>query len=76
MKTSEVNQNLIGKEVEIIGTGLMVKGIVTGIFEDKHAKGIEVEHEPVHWGDDIFTNTTSMARKWDEFGSLRHAKLI
>jgi len=76
MKIQEVNTGLIGKKVEIIVTGEMVKGIITGIFEDKHRKGIEVNHEPVQWGEDVFTNTTSTARKFDEFGSLRHAKLI
>ena len=76
MKIQEVNTGLIGRKVEIIVTGEMVKGIITGIFEDKHHKGIEVNHEPVQWGEDVFTNTTSTARKFDEFGSLRHAKLI
>ena len=76
MKTQEINKNLIGKEVEIIVTGLMVKGIVTGIYENKHAKGIEVEHEPVYWGDQVLTNTISRARKFDDFGSLRHARLV
>jgi len=76
MTTQEINSGLIGKQVEIIVTGLMVKGIITGIVEDKFRKGIEVNHEPVQWGQDVFTNTTSTARKWDEFGSLRHAKLI
>lgn len=76
MRIQEVNTGLIGKKVEIIVTGEMVKGIITGIFEDNHRKGIEVNHEPVQWGEDVFTNTTSTARKFDEFGSLRHAKLL
>ena len=76
MKTQEINSKLIGKKVEIIVTGLMVKGIITGIVEDQFRKGIEVNHEPVQWGQDILTNTTSTARKYDEFGSLKNAKLI
>ena len=76
MTTKEVNKGLIGKKVEIMVTGLMVKGTITGIVEDKHVKGIAVEHEPVHWGDQVLTNTHSTARKFDEFGSLGHAKLI
>ena len=76
MTTQEINSKLIGKKVEIIVTGLMVKGIITGIVEDQFRKGIEVNHEPVQWGQDILTNTTSTARKYDEFGSLKNAKLI
>ena len=76
MKTSEINKSLIGKEVKIMVTGLMVKGIVTGIYENENAKGIEVNHEPVNWGGEIYTNSTPWARKCDEFGSLQHAKLI
>ena len=76
MTTQEINSKLIGKKVEIIVTGLMVKGIITGIVEDQFRKGIEVNHEPVQWGQDTLTNTTSTARKYDEFGSLKYAKLI
>ena len=76
MTTQEINNGLIGNKVEIIVTGLMVKGIITGIVEDQFRKGIEVNHEPVQWGQEIFTNTTSTARKFDQFGSLKHAKLI
>lgn len=76
MTTQEVNAKLIGKEVEIIVTGLMVKGIITEIHDDKYSKGIRVIHEPVQWGNDIFTNTLTTARKFDEFGSLGYAKLI
>lgn len=76
MTTTEINKSLIGKEVEIIVTGLMVKGIVTGIYECEYAKGIEVNHEPVNWGGEIYTNSTSLARKSDDWGCLQHAKLI
>ncbi|MCH1614041.1 MAG: hypothetical protein L7S72_12185 [Flavobacteriales bacterium] len=87
MKTKEVNTNLIGKKVEIIVTerlrnvkkSLMIEGIVTGIFEDKYTKGIEVKHKPVIWGlvdSDVFTKSTLMARKFDESGNLQLAKLI
>ena len=44
--------------------------------ENENAKGIEVNHEPVNWGGEIYTNSTPWARKCDEFGSLQHAKLI
>jgi len=76
MKTSEVNTSLIGKKVEIIVTGLMVKGIVTGIYENKSTKGIKVNHEPVNWGGAIITQSKSLARIRDEFGSLEYAKII
>ena len=60
MTTTEVNKSLIGKEVEIMVTGLMVKGVVTGIYECEYSKGIEVNHEPVNWGGEIYTNSTSI----------------
>ena len=76
MKTSEVNTSLIGKKVEIMVTGLMVKGIVTAIYECNHAKGIIVNHEPVNWGNEIYTTSTSLSRKSDDWGNLEYAKLI
>ena len=76
MTTQEVNEKLIGKEVEIIVTGLMVKGIVTEIYNNKYSKGIRVTHEPVQWGNDIYTTSLTSARKFDEMGSLKYAKLI
>lgn len=76
MKTSEVNTSLIGKKVEIMVTGLMVKGIVTAIYECKHSKGIVVNHEPVNWGSEIYTTSTSISRKSDDWGNLEYAKLI
>lgn len=76
MKLKDVNTGLIGKKVEISVTGLIVKGIIKGIFENEYSKGIEVSHEPIQWGNQILTNTISTARKFDEFGNLRYAKLI
>ena len=76
MKTKEVNEKLIGKEVEIIVTGLMVKGIVTEIYNDKYSKGIRVTHEPVQWGKNTFVNSLCIGRIFDEMGSLKYAKLI
>ena len=76
MTTQEVNAKLIGKEVEIIVTGLMVKGIVTEIYNDEYSKGIRVIHEPVQWGNDTYTKSLTTARKFDEMGSLKYAKLI
>ena len=76
MITTEINKSLIGKEVEIMVTGLMVKGVVTGIYECEYSKGIEVNHEPVNWGGEIYTTSTSLSRKSDDLGNLKYANLI
>ena len=75
MTTKEVNKGMIGKSRDY-SNWTYIKGTITGIVEDRCVKGIAVEHEPVHWGDQVLTNTHSTARKFDEFGSLGHAKLI
>lgn len=75
MKISEINQDLIGKKVSVITTGLRVNGIIYAIYEDQECKGIRVKHEPVKWGNDTYTDLLSTATR-DGFGNLQYARLI
>jgi hypothetical protein len=76
MKISEISTDLIGKKVSVINTGLRVNGVITGIIDDEHCKGVKVKHEPVQWGEDNFTVLHSLARKCDGWGNLEYTKLI
>lgn len=77
MRTNEVSNEMVGKKVEVVFTGLKVTGVITGIVEDEYSKGVAVKlDKPVQWGDDMYTNMESTARKKDEAGNLQYTKLI
>lgn len=77
MKTSEVTNELVGKKVECVVTGLKVTGVVTGIIDEEYSKGVIIQLDtPVQWGDDLFTVHYSASRKSDDFGNLSHTHLI
>lgn len=77
MRTEEVSNELVGKKVECVFTGMKVTGVITGIVEDEYSKGVAVKFDkPVQWGDDMYTNMESTARKKDEAGNLQYTKLI
>lgn len=82
MKANEINKNLIGKKVKCIVTGEEVKGVIIDIFEDEEFIGVEIKHEPVLWGSDVYTTLFSSARKPSPFfpkgddGNLKYTKLI
>lgn len=65
MTSKEIKIELVGKKVSLMVTGLRVKGIITGIYKERTYEGaeilgLEIDHEPVQWGKDIYTSTVSM----------------
>lgn len=77
MKTTEVNDNIIGKRCKSIFTGLMVTGVIEAINITKHTAEVKVRFdEPHQWGNDTYEYDWSHARLHDEFGSLRHLDII
>lgn len=77
MKTTEVNENIIGKRCKSIFTGLMVTGTIEAINITKHIAEVKVRFdEPHRWGNDTFEYNWSHARLHDEFGSLHHLEII
>lgn len=82
LNETQVEQNrakyeaLVGKPVTLVVTGETVKGNVKRMFEDKHVFFLEVEHEPVNWGGDVYTVAHPFARKCDDWGSLIHVREI
>lgn len=77
MKTSEVNESLIGKRVEGIAFGEKVTGTVTGVEVTDCAAIVYFQYDrPIQWGDDFYTKGDNWARLHDEFGSLHHMNLI
>lgn len=77
MKTTEVNETLIGKRCKCIFTSLMVTGIIEAINITEYTAEVKVRFdEPHQWGDDQFTTSWSHGRLCDEFGSLRHLEII
>lgn len=90
MKTSEVNQSLVGKRVKGIFIGLEVTGTIIGIVEDLSypwkpeskdnqvcAKGVRIKLDnPVQWGDFWYKEYESTARVFDDWGNLQHTELI
>jgi hypothetical protein len=77
MKTSEVNESLIGKKVSGIFTALEVTGTITGIIENEYTTGVRIK---LVRGDkatgEIYTEYDSTARICDEFGNLKYTKVI
>lgn len=77
MKTTEVNESIIGKRCKSIFTGLMVTGTIETINITKYTAEVKVRFdEPHRWGDDTFEYDWSHARLHDEFGSLHHLEII
>lgn len=90
MKTAEVNQNLVGRKVKGIFTGLKVTGTIVSIVEylsfpwkpksDENkvcTKGVRIKlDEPVQWGDDFYTEYESTARVFDDWGNLQYTELL
>lgn len=77
MKTTEVNESIIGKRCKSIFTGLMVAGTIEAINITKYSAEVKVRFdEPHRWGDDTFEYDWSHARLHDEFGSLHHLEII
>lgn len=83
MKTSEVNESLIGKRVECVVTALRTTGVIVGIVSEEDSskyvfvKGVRIKLDrPVNWGDDYIEEYESTARTKDEFGNLCHTNVI
>ena len=77
MKTSEVNDSIIGKRCKSVFTGLMVTGTIESINITQYSAEVKVRFdEPHSWGNDIYEYDWSYARLADEFGSLHHLEII
>ena len=71
MKVTEVNQNLVGKKVSCVFTGLKTTGVVVAVIEDEYSKGVRIKFDkPVQWGDEFYKEFESTARKFDSWGNL------
>jgi len=68
VQAREVLMGLVNKTVEIPHTGLRVEGTVISFEEDKYSLCLNVEHEGVRWGDQIFTKSHIRVRKSDGWG--------
>ncbi|WP_085536595.1 DUF7258 domain-containing protein [Massilibacteroides vaginae] len=77
MKTTEVNDSLIGKRCKCIFTGLMVTGTIEDIKISEHTAEVKVQYdEPHQWGTQLYEDGWAFARLSDDFGSLRHLEII
>jgi len=77
MKTTEVNDSLIGKRCKSIFTGLMVTGTIEEIKISEHTAEVRVRYDEPHtWGNNTYESDWSFGRLVDEFGSLRHLEII
>lgn len=77
MKTSEVNDSLIGKRCKCIFTGLMVTGTIEEVKITKHTAEVKVCFDvPHNWGGEFYSCSWSVARLCDGFGSLRYLQVI
>ena len=77
MKTSEVNDSIIGKRCKSVFTGLMVTGTIEETKITEYTAEVKVRFdEPHSWGNDIYEYDWSSARLADEFGSLHHLEII
>ena len=83
MKTSEVNEALVGRKVSGICQGSKVTGTVVAIVEDKYTIGVRIKLDVpmVVWSGDYSTESwveeeyESTARKSDGWGNLHHTEL-
>ena len=77
MKTSEVNDSIIGKRCKCIFTGLMVTGVIESVNVNKYSAEVRVRFDEPHtWGNEIYEYDWAHARLHDEFGSLQYLKII
>lgn len=77
MKTTEVNDSIIGKRCKSIFTGMMVTGVIEEIRANEPAAEVKVRFdEPHNWGGQWYECDWSFARLHDEFGSLHHLEII
>lgn len=84
MKTSEVNEALVGRRVSGIYQGSKVTGTVVAIVEDKYTIGVRIKLDVpmVVWSGDYSTESwveeeyESTARKSDGWGNLHHTELV
>ena len=77
MKTTEVNDSLIGKRCKCIFTGLMVTGVIEETTVTRHIAEVKVRFdEPHQWGIELYEYDFAHARLHDEFGSLHHLEII
>ena len=77
MKVAEISESMVGKKVECMCTGAKCTGTISSIVEDVYSKGFHIIlDKPVRWGDDIYTEYDSTARKCDDFGNLKYTNLI
>ncbi len=77
MKTTEVNDNIIGKRCKCIFTGLMVTGTIEDIKITQYTAEVKVRFDESHnWGGELYNSDWAHARLHDEFGSLHHLEII
>jgi len=77
MKTTEVNESIIGKRCKCIFTGLMVTGTIEDTNTNKFTAAVKVRFdEPHQWGNEEYKSDWSSARLCDEFGSLQYLEII
>jgi hypothetical protein len=77
MKTTEVNDSIIGKRCKSIFTGLMVTGVIEETTVTRHSAEVKVRFdEPHQWGNELYECDWAHARLHDEFGSLHHLEII
>lgn len=84
MKTTDINNELVGKRVKCITIGEKREGTIIDILEEHDpvtgklcSKGVKIKlDKPVQWGDDLYHEADSMARVSDNFGNLSLTELI
>ncbi len=77
MKTTEVNESIIGKRCKCIFTGMMVTGVIEAINITQYTAEVKVRFDTPHqWGNDLYEYDWSFARLHDEFGSLQYLEII
>ena len=77
MKTTEVNESLIGKRCECVSFGSRVTGRITSIEEDEYCVRVNIRLDtPQRWGADLYTEECNWARKCDEYGSLGYLGIL
>lgn len=77
MRTTEVNESLIGKRVAGVFTAMEVTGTITGIVDDGFSKGVKIKLDNgVNWGNEIFHEYESTVRVEDEWGNLKYTRII
>ena len=77
MKTSEVNNSLIGKRCTVMSFGILKTGTIIETNVTEHTAGVFVELDtPTNWGGEFYSIEENSARLSDEFGSLKHVTLI